>query len=577
MADADIQRILDEELGGQAPSSKRDTTNPGKSSKGAYDDIIQAEMDKPVDQPAPSKSSPKSKSLWERAKAWVSSDKKTAVKSSDSVGDPEERKKVPAQYRAMWDEEQRMRARGELPAQGKQITAEPEAMNYDNPIGIARDQDELAAAKAKPAAGPLGRALTVVPHYELRQSTSGDTPNVRPDMHENPANVGEYERTMAQDIQENPLAAGTAEVKLGGQAPTSKEEATKAYAAYALRDTLTDKQNLAEGDELNKRHADLQKEVGAVADLKTKIDPFVPELKKLKESKDKLDGFKLDKTSQESVNEYNTLVKQHNAQLKKAQGAKPLIDEYNSRVQPLKEKLDAFTEQAKRYSPKGVPSLSQIYDNFDAITKQEGIRGNITNREYVDILMTAAIGEQIFTKGAMKVAGMVGGYMAAKEVESAAVQKISGEPYKFGQGRELKELAGTLPGPLDTAADIVEFLGPAGASGKLVNKLGVKMEQKGYELAEKYLRNIMSGEGLRPESKFTLDQARVRKFFTGKDTDNFTPEEKAMYDALQEVEIPNKTLKDIFLGRKTLDVEVTADQVTKVKDKPAWAKIKGFF
>lgn len=105
-----------------------------------------------------------------------------------------------------------------------------------------------------------------------------------------------------------------------------------------------------------------------------------------------------------------------------------------------------------------------IEANFDAVTKELGIRGTPTTGELANALMQIAVAGGIVSAPLRTLTG-IASFMGAKEGESLLTQAVQGERPKFGAGRELKELAGPLAEPLASAADVAEFVLPGAAAG----------------------------------------------------------------------------------------------------------------
>jgi hypothetical protein len=114
----------------------------------------------------------------------------------------------------------------------------------------------------------------------------------------------------------------------------------------------------------------------------------------------------------------------------------------------------------------GLPP-SFIEKNYDAVTKEIGVRGTPTTGEMVEGLMGVALAAGIVSNPAATAAALVK-FGFAKEAESVMTQAVRGEQPQLGQGREAKELAGPLKGPLEAAVEAAEIAGPGmAAAGKL--------------------------------------------------------------------------------------------------------------
>ena len=455
MSDADIQEILARNLGSstQKPAVEKADEEP----RGKYSDIIREAMAKQIEKPEAPKKAEKKPTLWESIKKkFLREEKKPAAavapaeqKDADEL-DPNQFKDPERRELAIASNEARKVAKerklGVFAGQPGAPTAGPTGRRVDEPDALeglvdayerseaqkkpvdskqpdqitsqagerlnipASEFDpyaELTNAKAKPVEGPLGRALQAVKGPEIStlqtQKPTGITKMLSPEFWGGP------------------------------------EDIAKSKNIVALQGMLTDQKNVAEGAELEKKHESLSKSVREVGDLKQKIEDRSADVEKARKLKESLDALKVDKSDADSVKQYNGLVNKYNAQVKTLKGFNELVTTHNKKLESLKADMDAFNKQAEKYSPKGIPPLSEIAKNYDAITKELDIRGDMTNKEFADKLMTAAIALSFYAAPVKLMLGL-GSYMAGKEYESVVTQMTRGEKPKFRQGAELKDL-----------------------------------------------------------------------------------------------------------------------------------------
>jgi len=113
-------------------------------------------------------------------------------------------------------------------------------------------------------------------------------------------------------------------------------------------------------------------------------------------------------------------------------------------------------------------SPSFIEQNYDAITKELGVRNIQTTGELLGSLMTAAIGVGLIATPIPTMTG-IATVMGIKEAESLATQFLMGEKPKLLAGRELKEYLGPLEEHDQTTVDALEFVLPGLLGAKVMS------------------------------------------------------------------------------------------------------------
>jgi N12 class adenine-specific DNA methylase len=126
---------------------------------------------------------------------------------------------------------------------------------------------------------------------------------------------------------------------------------------------------------------------------------------------------------------------------------------------------------------------SFVEENYDALTKQMGIRGVPTTAEMMQLMIGAAIGQGMIT-GPISTLFGIGSYMGAKELESLSTQALKGEIPKPLQGRELKEFLGPLDERQNLIVDTMEFAVPGFLGSQVMSKIKGKLSK---ELAKKFI------------------------------------------------------------------------------------------
>ena len=115
---------------------------------------------------------------------------------------------------------------------------------------------------------------------------------------------------------------------------------------------------------------------------------------------------------------------------------------------------------------KGKFAPSQIEQHYDELTKQLGLPDQPSPKELAGALMNVGIaaGAVVHPVGT---AIAVGQYMGISELENWLTARLKGEPYKIGEGRELREFLPELKEPYSTLVDVGEFAAKAAPLGKM--------------------------------------------------------------------------------------------------------------
>jgi len=156
----------------------------------------------------------------------------------------------------------------------------------------------------------------------------------------------------------------------------------------------------------------------------------------------------------------------------------------------------------------------------------------------------------------------VGGFLALSEVENFVVSKIKEKPYLLGADMGAKEL---LPEESTQASkdfvDILDFIAKGAVLGAVNKKLPA--------LGQKLTKNIIEKYNL-PKKVF-ISAKKVQAIFNparGK----ITPAEESL---VRDLGLSGDQYKIAI--NKGLNIEIPAEKITTITDKPYWAKIKGLF
>jgi len=236
----------------------------------------------------------------------------------------------------------------------------------------------------------------------------------------------------------------------------------------------------------------------------------------------------------------------------------------------------AIVDQVKSTMPQlktdlGVQDPDQVdYEfvdkNFDQITKELGVRTQMTNKEFAGLALTLGLTAGTaggISAGAAFVPTLVklGVGLAGFEAMNAAERKIN----KFVTGND-ESIVDTVSRKLDlgTTGETLLFLLDLGAKGKGLHSIGVKAPS----VLEGFTKNTIVKYNL-PKTTFIEPQKVKDIFQTGK---KISAEEMDMVKSLG---LDAKAYREAI--QNGIKIEVPSEKITTIVDKPYWAKAKKIF
>ena len=213
----------------------------------------------------------------------------------------------------------------------------------------------------------------------------------------------------------------------------------------------------------------------------------------------------------------------------------------------------------------GLPP-SIVNDHYDEITKQQGFADQPTFRELIEKPITGGVVAGLLSHPLATAVGIVS-FGALSEAENFIASKVASKPYQFGAGRGLADML-----PEDTEQGFKDLVWTADMAWKALASGGlIKASKPAAEnFAARYMRDTIEKYNL-PRTVF-FSPEKIREFHGMGREDVITPDEAAI-------------LKDIGLTRDQyvsalqngIDIEIPAEKIINVVDKPWWAAMKQFF
>lgn len=205
---------------------------------------------------------------------------------------------------------------------------------------------------------------------------------------------------------------------------------------------------------------------------------------------------------------------------------------------------------------------------MEEITRVIGVRTDPTNSEVVEGLMSLSIitgltAPSILPKVGGKVVSRIsilkglGTYTAFKEFNSGLISAVKGDGFKFGSGYTLSDLYSGNNRSVPALLDTLEFIGIGAITG---------LAHKAPKLSERFTKDFITKYKL-PE-RIEIDPKVVRDVVIGKNAGY----EK---DLIASLGLTSKEWR--VAVKQGITVEVPAERLIYVVDKPYWKKLKSVF
>lgn len=210
----------------------------------------------------------------------------------------------------------------------------------------------------------------------------------------------------------------------------------------------------------------------------------------------------------------------------------------------------------------GIPA-TEVEENLDKYTKALGIRGIPTGEEYLSVMFMFPVTAAIISNPISAGIGITK-FLALLEAENLIISKAKGWEYQFGAGKGLKELT-----PDDTSQitkdilDVLDFVAKGVVIG--VTDKGTKA------MWDKFTKDVVTKYS--PSQRIYLNSEKLRGLH-GDPNFPYTKFEADIYASLPKGGREG-LVRTAF--KKGIDIETPATTITKIMDKPYWAKIKGLF
>ena len=222
--------------------------------------------------------------------------------------------------------------------------------------------------------------------------------------------------------------------------------------------------------------------------------------------------------------------------------------------------------QISKDTGKSLQEVSKDYDKLIRDPEITGIRPDPTVMEGADIAFTGAIAAGLSTNPITAGLG-IATFMAIDEVQNAIISGTTKGKYEFGGG---KNLAYLLPEDATrTSREFVEIIDLIG-KGIVVGKITPKARQQ-FKKASEFITKQFIKEYKMPKTIY-MDANKVKSILRGGDKDVISKSEK---DLLLDLNLKGPQYRKAI--RDGISIEIPAEKVTKMVDRPWWGQVKEVF
>jgi len=222
--------------------------------------------------------------------------------------------------------------------------------------------------------------------------------------------------------------------------------------------------------------------------------------------------------------------------------------------------------QISKDTGKSLQEVSKDYNKLIRDPKITGIRPEPTVMESAELAFTGAVAAGLSTNPITTGLG-VATFMALDEAENAIISGVTEGKYEFGGGKNIADL---LPEDATrTSREVVEILDFIG-KGMVVGKITPKARQQ-FKKASEFVTKQFIKEYKMPKTVY-MDANKVKSILRGSDKDVISKSEK---DLLLDLNLKGPQYRKAI--RDGISIEIPAEKVTKMVDRPWWGQVKEVF
>jgi len=222
--------------------------------------------------------------------------------------------------------------------------------------------------------------------------------------------------------------------------------------------------------------------------------------------------------------------------------------------------------QISKDTGKPLQEVSKDYNKLIRNPEITGISPEPTVMESAELAFTGAVAAGLSTNPITTGLG-VATFMALDEAENAIISGVTDGKYEFGGGKNISDL---LPEDATrTSREVVEIIDFIG-KGMVVGKITPKAKQQ-FKKASEFVTKQFIKEYKMPKTIY-MDASKVKSILRASDKDVISKSEK---DLLLDLNLKGPQYRKAI--RDGISIEVPAEKVTKMVDRPWWGQVKEVF
>jgi len=193
------------------------------------------------------------------------------------------------------------------------------------------------------------------------------------------------------------------------------------------------------------------------------------------------------------------------------------------------------------------------------ITKEIGLRGVPTPAEYLPAIFTLALGVGLIEAPIATVLA-VGTFTGVSKIKSNLIRAITGKPLSLKADESLSDLIPNANPGIKNMLDVIDLIG----TGAITHKV----YKTAPDIVSKLTTDTLTKYNMPKSVK--MDAETVRNIFKGLST-------KEQTDLFTSLNLSKAEITNIVRGGKGVTIEVPAEKIVTIVDKPYWAKVKAIF
>ena len=193
------------------------------------------------------------------------------------------------------------------------------------------------------------------------------------------------------------------------------------------------------------------------------------------------------------------------------------------------------------------------------ITKEIGLRGVPTPAEYLPAIFALSVGVGLI-EAPLSTVLAVGIFETVSKIKSNFIRAITGKPLSFRADESLSNLVPNANPGIKNMLDVIDLIG----TGAITHKIFTKTPDLVGKLTTDTLTKYNMPKSVKMEAE------TIRNIFKGLSTQEQT-------DLFTSLNLSESEITALVRGKHGVTIEIPAEKIVTLVDKPYWTKIKAIF